>query len=171
VRAARYTPSPRTPMPEDPGFCTGSRDAMKRTTTLKPSEVSRRWYVVDASKAPLGRMAVRIARVLMGKHRPTYTPHIDTGDFVVVVNAAKLRLTGRKEQEKTYDTYSGYPGGFRRTPLRRLLEKDPIRPVRLAVGRMLPKNRLAKRMIRKLKIYPGAEHPHAAQRPEPLEIS
>jgi large subunit ribosomal protein L13 len=143
---------------------------MTKTTTLKTAEISRRWYVVDAASAPLGRLAVRIAQVLMGKHRPTYTPHVDGGDFVVVVNAAKLRLTGRKPQEKVYETYTGYPHGLRRRTLSQVLARDPIRPVRLAVGRMLPKNRLAKRMIRKLKIYPGPEHPHASQNPQPLQF-
>lgn len=143
---------------------------MNRTISAKASEVPRRWFLVDASTEPLGRMAVRVARVLMGKHRPLYTPHVDTGEFVVVVNAARAVLTGKKRTEKTYARYSGYPGGLRETPYPALMAKDPTRPVRLAVQRMLPKSRLGKKMIRKLKIYPGAEHPHSAQRPEPLNV-
>jgi len=143
---------------------------MNRTISAKAAEVPRRWFVVDASAEPLGRMATRVARVLMGKHRPLYTPHADTGEFVVVVNAAKTKLTGKKATEKIYQRYSGYPGGRKTVPYPRFAAKDPTRPVRLAVERMLPKGPLGKRMIHKLKIYAGLDHPHAAQRPQPLTV-
>lgn len=136
----------------------------------RPGEVEQRWYVVDATDQVLGRLAVRIATVLMGKHKPTYTPHVDTGDFVIVLNAGKLRLTGRKLDTMTHERYSGYPGGRTVVPIRRVLERHPERVIEEAVRRMLPKNRLARRMLRKLKVYAGDTHPHQAQRPEPLPL-
>ncbi|HET6202887.1 MAG TPA: 50S ribosomal protein L13 [Planctomycetota bacterium] len=141
---------------------------MNRTISAKAPEVPRRWFLVDASVEPLGRMAARVARVLMGKHRPLYTPHVDTGEFVVVVNASRTRLTGKKAAEKIYQRYSGYPGGRKEVPYPRFAAKDPTRPVRVAVAGMLPKGPLGKRMARKLKVYAGPDHPHSAQGPKPL---
>jgi large subunit ribosomal protein L13 len=137
----------------------------------KNETVQRRWHVVDADGMVLGRLASRVARVLMGKHRPDYTPHVDTGDFVVVVNAEKVKLTGRKLDQKVYYHYSGYPGGLKERKVREVLETKPADPIHLAVRRMLPKTRLGRKMIGKLKIYAGPEHPHAAQKPEPLTLS
>jgi large subunit ribosomal protein L13 len=136
----------------------------------KPGEVEQRWFVVDATDQVLGRLAVRIATVLMGKHKPTYTPHVDTGDFVVVINADKVRMTGRKSEYKVYQRYSGYPSGQKEIPARRMLERHPERVLHEAVRRMLPKNRLAKDMLKKLKLYAGGEHPHQAQQPEPFPL-
>lgn len=134
----------------------------------KPGEVEQKWYVVDASDQVLGRLAVRIATVLMGKHKPTYTPHVDTGDFVVVLNADKIRVTGRKTDTIIYQRYSGYNGGQRCIPMWEMLEKHPERVLREAVRRMLPKNKLATKMLSKLKLYSEDAHPHQAQNPEPL---
>ncbi len=128
----------------------------------------RGWYVVDATDQVLGRLAVRIATVLMGKHKPTYTPHVDTGDFVVVLNADKVKVTGRKSETMVYQRYSRYPGGLKETPFERMMERHPERVLREAVRRMLPKNALARHMLTKLKLYNGAEHPHQAQMPDPL---
>ncbi|MCI0588503.1 MAG: 50S ribosomal protein L13 [Planctomycetes bacterium] len=141
---------------------------MNRTISAKAPEVPRGWFLVDAAAEPLGRMAARVARVLMGKHRPLYTPHCDTGEFVVVVNASNTKLTGKKATEKIYQRYSGYPGGRKEIPYPRFASKDPTRPIRVAVERMLPKGPLGKRMLRKLKVYAGTDHPHAAQRPQPF---
>jgi large subunit ribosomal protein L13 len=137
----------------------------------KEGEIKRRWILVDAKDKVLGRMAVSIAMVLMGKHRPTYTPHIDTGDFVVVINCEKIRLTGKKMDTKVYKRWSGYPGGQFITPVSKVLEKHPDRVVREAVRRMLPKGIMGKNMLSKLKIYAGTEHPHEAQKVEPVELS
>lgn len=142
-----------------------------KTTLLKREEVRRRWFHVDASHEILGRMAVGIARILMGKHRPTYTPHVDTGEFVVVTNARKVRVTGRKRKQKKYYRYTGHIGGLRERTLEAMLERTPERVVRLAVRRMLPKTRLGRRMLKKLKVYPGPEHPHQAQRPETISFA
>jgi large subunit ribosomal protein L13 len=128
----------------------------------------QRWYVVDAKDQVLGRLAVRIATVLMGKHKPTYTPHVDCGDFVIVLNAGDVKLTGRKGEDRIYQRYSGYPGGQKNIPIKRVLERHPERVLYEAVRRMLPKNRLARRMLRKLKLYNGETHSHQAQHPEPL---
>jgi large subunit ribosomal protein L13 len=136
----------------------------------KTGDVERQWYVVDASKHSPGRLASRVAEVLMGKHRPEYTPHIDTGDFVIVTNAAKLRLTGSKPVKKTYQTYSLYPGGQRTIPVRKWVDEKPDHVVYLAVRRMLPKSKLGRAMLKKLKIVEGADHPHSAQRPKDLAI-
>jgi len=141
-----------------------------RTYAVKASEIERRWYVVDARGKTLGRLASEIAKVLMGKHKPYYSPHLDCGDYVVVVNAAQIRVTGRKLREKMYYRHSLHPGGLKEIPLYRMLEKHPTRVLELAVRRMLPQNRLGRRMFKKLKVYAGSEHPHQAQRPEPLDL-
>jgi large subunit ribosomal protein L13 len=141
-----------------------------KTYMAKNEEISRKWYLVDASDQVLGRLAVKIATVLMGKHKPTYTPHVDTGDFVVVINAEKIALTGNKRNQKVYHRYTGYPGGLKETPFKVMLEKKPEEVVRLAIRRMLPKTKLGRKMLKKLKIYRGGEHPHEAQKPEVLEI-
>jgi large subunit ribosomal protein L13 len=135
-----------------------------------PVDVDAKWWAVDAEGRILGRLASRIATVLMGKHKPEYTPHIDTGDFVVVVNAEKIAVTGRKMTDKMYYRASGYPGGLTETPLGDLLAKKPTEAIRLAVKRMLPKTKLGRHMLSKLKVYAGPDHPHAAQQPEPLEL-
>jgi len=141
-----------------------------RTYTPKAHEIERRWWIVDAADKPLGRLATEIARILRGKHKPMYTPHLDTGDHVVVINASRVALTGRKAEQKTYFRHSGYMGGEKHIPFRRMMEKHPERVIELAVRGMLPKNKLGRTMRRKLKVYAGAEHPHQSQRPEPLEI-
>jgi len=139
-----------------------------KTTMVKPGEVTRQWHVTDADGQVLGRMATKLARILMGKHRPNYTPYADTGDFVIVVNAAKIKLTGNKRGQKTYDSYSYYPGGRKVTSFEEMMEKHPERIVELAIRRMLPKTKLARRMLSRLKVYAGQEHEHQAQRPQPL---
>jgi len=141
-----------------------------KTYQQKPSEVQRQWFVVDAQGKVLGRLASRIAAILRGKHKPTFTPHVDGGDFVVVVNAEKVRLTGRKLQEKVYYWHTGYPGGIKSATAAQMLERKPEWVIQKAVQRMLPKNPLGRRMLRKLKVYRGPEHPHAAQQPKPLEL-
>ena len=138
--------------------------------TAADAAEQRRWYVVDAKDQVLGRLAVRIATVLMGKHKPTYTPHVDCGDFVIVLNAGDVKLTGRKGEEIVYQRYSGYPGGQKVIPIKRVLERHPERVLYEAVRRMLPKNRLARRMLRKLKLHTGETHSHQAQSPEPLPL-
>lgn len=142
----------------------------RQTTFMKPGEVDAKWHLVDASGRVLGRMATEIATILMGKHRPEYTPHVDCGDHVVVTNAAELVLTGRKAEQKMELRYSGYPGGLKMRSYGDLLEKYPERLVEEAVRRMLPKNRLGRQMLKKLKVYAGTDHPHHAQQPEPLAI-
>jgi large subunit ribosomal protein L13 len=141
-----------------------------RTYTAKPGEVERRWYVVDADGQTLGRLATRIADTLRGKGKAQYTPHVDTGDFVVVVNAEKVLVTGNKLDQKRYYRHSGYPGGLRSRTLREQLERRPTEVIRKAVKGMLPKNRLARRQLTKLKVYAGPDHPHEAQAPRPLEV-
>lgn len=141
-----------------------------KTFIAKENQVDKKWHLVDAQGKTLGRMASRIATILQGKHRPIYTPHVDTGDYVVVINARKVRLTGKKLEEKTYQRFSGYPGGLKIISLKEMLEKHPDRVVRLAVRRMLPKTKLGERMLEKLKIYDGTEHPHTAQKPVELAI-
>jgi large subunit ribosomal protein L13 len=141
-----------------------------RTYNAKPGEVERRWYVVDADGQTLGRLATRIADTLRGKDKAQYTPHVDTGDFVVVVNAEKVRVTGNKLDQKRYYRHSGYPGGLRSRTLREQLDRRPTEVIRKAVKGMLPKNRLARQQLNKLKIYAGPEHPHEAQAPQPLEV-
>ncbi|PIE05920.1 MAG: 50S ribosomal protein L13, partial [Sorangium cellulosum] len=128
------------------------------------------WWVVDAEGKPLGRLASEIAKILRGKHKTTFTPHVDTGDFVIVVNAAKVKLTGAKLDKKMYYHHSGSPGGFRAEPYRNLMTRKPEFPIQKAVKNMLPKNVLGRQMLGKLKVYAAADHPHAAQQPQPLEI-
>ncbi len=143
-----------------------------KTYVAKPTEAiaARKWFVVDATDMPLGRLASKVATVLRGKHKPTFTPHVDTGDFVVVVNADKVKLTGRKADQKMYYSHSGYPGAIKGINFRTLAEKKPTRPIELAVKGMLPKNVLGRSMIKKLKVYAGPEHPHVAQGPETLTL-
>jgi large subunit ribosomal protein L13 len=141
-----------------------------KTWNAKPGDVTREWYVVDAEGQTLGRLATRIADTLRGKRKPQYTPHIDTGDFVVVVNAEKIQVTGKKLDQKMYHRHSGYPGGLRSRTLREQLERRPTEVIRKAVKGMLPRNRLASAQLTKLKIYAGPEHPHAAQAPKPLPL-
>ncbi|OGN78836.1 MAG: 50S ribosomal protein L13 [Chloroflexi bacterium RIFCSPLOWO2_12_FULL_71_12] len=138
------------------------------TYTVKAGEIERRWWVVDADGATLGRLATRIAALLRGKHKVAFTDHLDVGDPVIVLNAARIRVTGKKLKQKQYYRHSGYPGGFRAETLERLLERRPEEVIRRAVRGMLPRNRLGEKMIRKLFVYSGSEHPHAAQRPEPI---
>ena len=140
------------------------------TYTAKASQVQHGWYVVDAQDKVLGRLAVQIATRLRGKHKPEYTPHVDTGDFIVVVNASKLRVTGRKDERKVYYRHTGYPGGLKETNFKKLQAKKPTRVLQLAVKGMLPKGPLGYAMFRKLKVYAGATHPHSAQQPKALEI-
>jgi large subunit ribosomal protein L13 len=141
-----------------------------RTYTPKAADIEHRWWVVDATDKPLGRMATEVARVIRGKHKPTYTPHLDTGDNVVVINAEKVRVTGNKADQKTYFRHSGYMGGERHIPFRRMIATHPERVIELAVKGMLPKNALGRVLRKKLKVYAGAQHPHQGQRPEPLDI-
>lgn len=141
-----------------------------KTYQQKPAEVERRWWLVDAQGKVLGRLASQVASLLRGKHKPTFTPHVDGGDFVVVVNADKVRLTGRKAERKVYFWHSGYPGGLKSATAGELLRTKPEELFRLAVQRMLPKTRLGRRMLRKLKVYRGPDHPHAAQQPQKLEV-
>lgn len=137
-----------------------------RSYVPKPDEISRDWLVVDASQYVLGRLASETARLLRGKHKPEFTPHLDTRDFVVVVNAEKVRITGRKEEQKKYFRHSGKPGSLKVETLRERLEKNPERVIRAAVWGMLPKNRLGRQLLRKLKVYSGPEHPHQSQQPK-----
>lgn len=141
-----------------------------KTFSAKPETVKRDWFVVDATGKTLGRLATEIARRLRGKHKPEFTPHVDTGDYVVVVNAAKVRVTGNKSSDKIYYHHSGYPGGLKAISFEKLLAKAPERVIERAVKGMLPKNSLGRAMFRKLKVYAGVEHKHAAQQPQPLEI-
>jgi large subunit ribosomal protein L13 len=140
-----------------------------KTYMAKPGEVRQQWWLVDASDKAVGRLATEIAVVLMGKHRPTYTPHVDTGDFVIVVNAEKVRFTGKKWQQKVYTRFTGHPGLRKETAADRL-QRHPERILREAVRRMLPKNKLARQMLSKLKVYTGPDHPHQAQQPSPKEM-
>jgi large subunit ribosomal protein L13 len=141
-----------------------------RTWNAKPDAIERRWYLVDAEGQTLGRLATRVADTLRGKRKPEYTPHVDTGDFVVVVNAEKVAVTGKKLEQKMYYRHSGYPGGLRARPLSDELERRPTEVIRKAVKGMLPRNRLARQQLTKLKVYAGPEHPHEAQKPEPLPL-
>ena len=141
-----------------------------KTYNAKPGEIARDWYVVDAQGKTLGRLATEIADTLRGKNKPHYTPHVDTGDFVIVVNAEKIAVTGKKLDEKIYYRHSGYPGGLKQRTLRAQLDRRPTEVLRKAVKGMLPRNRLARQQITKLKIYAGPEHPHEAQEPKPLPL-
>jgi large subunit ribosomal protein L13 len=140
-----------------------------RTFTAKTEEIERQWYVVDAEGQTLGRLASRIAPILKGKHKPTYTPHLDCGDYVIVINADKVRVTGRKLDQKFYYRHSLFPGGLKSISLRDQLDKHPDRVLLAAVKGMLPKNKLGRQMIKKLKLYTGTAHPHQAQQPKPLK--
>jgi large subunit ribosomal protein L13 len=142
----------------------------QKTYVVKEADIQRKWLLVDASGKTLGRLASEIAKVLKGKHKPTYSPHLDGGDYVVVINADKIAVTGRKMDQKMYYRHTGYPGGIRETNLRGLLARHPTQALKFAVRGMLPKNRLGRRMIKKLKIYAGSEHPHQAQQPEAVEL-
>lgn len=139
-----------------------------KTYSAKPGEVERKWYHVDADGQILGRLATKIARALLGKTKPQYTPHVDVGDFVVVTNCEKVRVTGKKAQYSQYERYSGYPGGLKVIPFEEMLQKHPERVVYFAVKRMMPRSKLGRQQLKKLKIYKGPDHPHAAQQPEPF---
>lgn len=141
-----------------------------KTFSAKPAEVKRDWYVIDAKGKTLGRMATEIARRLRGKHKPEYTPHVDTGDYIVVVNAEKVHVTGKKATDKIYYRHSGFPGGIKSLTFEKLIEKAPERVIQLAVKGMLPKNPLGRAMLRKLKVYAGPDHAHSAQQPQTLDL-
>ncbi len=141
-----------------------------KTYNAKAQDQKKEWFVIDAKERVLGRLASFVATRLRGKHRPEYTPHVDTGDYIVVINADKVSLTGRKPDAKMYHHYSGYPGGLKSKNARELLEKRPSQVINHAVRGMLPKNRLGRNMIKKLKVYGGADHPHEAQQPQPLDF-
>lgn len=141
-----------------------------RTYSAKASDVEHRWFHVDATDRVLGRLATKIATVLMGKHKPTYTKHVDTGDFVIVTNAPRIRLTGRKAETMIYPRYTYHPGGYKEIPFKRVMERNPEFIIREAVRRMLPKNSLGRKMLTKLKVYASEDHPHAAQRPAVFEF-
>lgn len=136
----------------------------------KPQEIERKWYIIDAEGKTLGRLASEVAKILRGKHKPIYTPHVDTGDHVIIINAEKIVLTGKKLEQKYYRYHTGYPGGLREVPYRKLMAENPEKAVFLAVKGMLPKNRLGRKMIKKLRVYRGSEHNHQAQKPEIYEI-
>ena len=141
-----------------------------KTYSAKPGDIERSWYIVDADGQTLGRMASQIASILRGKHKPMFTPHMDCGDYVIVVNAEKVHVTGNRLDDKMYYRHSGYPGGLKQTPLREMLKTRPERVIEEAVRRMLPKNNLGRHMLKKLRVYAGPEHQHQAQNPEPLEF-
>ncbi|MGR6837463.1 50S ribosomal protein L13 [Syntrophomonas erecta] len=141
-----------------------------KTYMAKPAEVDRQWYVIDASGQTLGRLASEVAAILRGKHKPTFTPHVDTGDFVIVINAEQIRLTGNKLLQKKYRYHTGYPGGLKEIDYKSLLQKKPEKAIEIAVKGMLPHNRLGDKMFKKLKVYRGSEHPHQAQKPEVREL-
>ena len=141
-----------------------------KTFQAKKEEFEHQWFLVNAEGKVLGRLASELAKILRGKHKPTFTPHVDTGDFIVVVNAGKVNLTGKKLKDKTYHHYTGYPGGIKEMSAEKLLAKKPTEMIRMAVKGMLPKNSLGRQMLRKLKVYAGPNHPHKAQKPLPLEL-
>lgn len=141
-----------------------------KTYIAKPEEITRKWYVIDATDKTLGRLASEVAKLLRGKHKPIYTPHLDTGDHVIVINAEKVKLTGNKLQNKLFIRHSRYPGGLKTMNYKELLQKNPERAIEVAVKGMLPHNRLGRKIIKKLKVYRGAEHPHQAQKPEVWEL-
>jgi large subunit ribosomal protein L13 len=145
--------------------------SLMKTFSAKPAEVKRDWYVIDASDQVLGRLSTEIARRLRGKHKPEYTPHVDTGDYIIVINAAKVRTTGRKETDKIYYHTTGYVGNIKSISLEKLRKTTPERIIQIAVKGMLPKNPLGRAMFRKLKVYAGSEHQHSAQQPLPLELA
>ncbi len=141
-----------------------------RTFSAKPTDIKHDWYIVDAEDVVLGRLASQVAQILRGKHKPIFTPHMDTGDFVVVINAAKVRLTGSKEEDKSYFRHTGFPGGQRFTSYKELMAKGPELVIQKAVKGMVPHNRLGRQIMKKLKVYAGTEHPHEAQLPKTLEL-
>lgn len=141
-----------------------------RTYMAKPEEIERQWYVVDATGKTLGRLATKVADILRGKHKPIYTPHVDTGDYVIVINAEKIELTGKKWEQKKYYRHSGYPGGLKEITYDKLLKKNPEFIIEKAVRGMIPHNRLGRQIIKKLKVYAGPDHPHQAQQPKELEL-
>lgn len=141
-----------------------------KTYMAKPAEIDRKWYIIDASGQRLGRLASEVATMLRGKHKPTYTPHLDTGDYIIVINADKIQLTGDKLQQKKYRYYTGYPGGLREVDYQTMLQKKPEKAIEIAVKGMLPHNRLGRKMFKKLKVYRGDQHPHQAQKPEFREL-
>lgn len=141
-----------------------------RTYMAKPEEIERQWYVVDATGKTLGRLATKVADILRGKHKPIYTPHVDTGDYVIVINAEKIELTGKKWDQKKYYRHSGYPGGLKEITYDKLLKKNPEFIIEKAVRGMIPHNRLGRQIIKKLKVYAGPDHPHQAQQPKELEL-
>jgi len=141
-----------------------------KTVSMRAEDVRRSWFVVDAEDKTLGRLATELARRLRGKHKPEYTPHVDTGDYIVVINAEKVRVTGSKTTDKIYYRHSGYPGGIKARSFEQLRDTHPERIIEIAVKGMLPRNPLGRAMLKKLKVYPGSEHPHSAQQPELLEI-
>jgi len=143
---------------------------MMRTAVAKKQDIERKWYLIDASDKTLGRLASKVAKILMGKNKSVWTPNVDTGDFVVIVNASKVKVTGRKLDDKTYYRHSGYLGGLKKETLRSLMDRKPETVVTLAVRGMLPKTKLGRQMIKKLKVYRGGEHPHKAQNPEQIEV-
>lgn len=142
-----------------------------KTFTPKPQDIKRNWYIVDAKNEVLGRLATRVAHILRGKHKPIFAPHVDVGDHVIIVNADRIRVTGKKAEQKRYTRYSGYPGGLKVTVYEDMIKKHPEAILEHAIKGMLPKNRLGRQMFKKLKVYAGAQHPHNAQHPEPLELS
>ena len=144
---------------------------LQKTFTPTPADVDRTWYVVDADDVPLGRLASEVAQLLRGKHKPTFAPHMDMGDYVIVVNAEKVAVTGNKESEKVYYRHSGFPGGLRAKTLAQLRADHPDRLVTNAVRGMIPKNRLGRQVLTKLKVYAGPDHPHGAQKPQPLTLT
>ncbi|MCY3818344.1 MAG: 50S ribosomal protein L13 [Gammaproteobacteria bacterium] len=141
-----------------------------KTLSARPQDVQHDWYVVDAENQTLGRLAAAVARRLRGKHKASYTPHVDTGDYIVVVNAEKVRVTGKKHTDKVYYRHSGYPGGIKAARFEEMIEKHPERVIEKAVKGMLPRNPLGRAVLRKLKVYAGSEHPHSAQQPKPLQL-
>lgn len=144
---------------------------LQRTFSPKPGDIKRVWYVVDAADAPLGRLSSEVAQILRGKSKPTYAPHMDGGDYVIIVNAEKIYVSGNKETQKIYFRHSGYPGGLRAETFAKVRKERPERIIESAVRGMLPKNRLGRQMIKKLKVYAGPDHPHQAQSPEPKELT
>ena len=141
-----------------------------KTYSTKAADIEREWHVVDASGQVLGRLATQVAHWLMGKHKPMFAPNLDTGDYVIVLNAEKVRVTGNKARQKVYHRHSGYPGGLTQTSLAKMMQRKPEEVFRLAVRRMLPKNRLGRKMLRKLHVYADSEHPHRAQKPEKMQL-
>jgi large subunit ribosomal protein L13 len=170
VLGARITAKPGLNGTHRSGRVVGEESEEVKTHTVSAGEIERKWYVVDARGKTLGRLATGIARVLRGKHKPDFSPHLDTGDHVIVINAEKIVVTGKKLDTKRYYRYSGYLGGLRSVVLREQLDKHPDRVIVHAVRGMLPKNRLGRAMLKKLKVYGGSQHPHAAQKPEPLAL-